>query len=253
MNQLSRSTTDLPLPTAAGFSNLATEIRLRAGEPLTTEGEILNAVYTVKSGRLKRFGLYKGQRYLRGLFGPGQCVGLQDLLAAGDGVEVRAHETTEAIDDVVVTVEPLDAVTAWLRQAPVAVVHALRESARVSRPERQLRKPLELLPVRARVAATLWILSEQHGRNEGGIRVLDLNLTREEVAHLAGTVYESVIRTLTSLKNEGVLDLNGRVIRVLKEDQLARIGQISIGETHVQDAISQDHSSSDNRAPQEAS
>lgn len=179
--------------------------------------------------------MYGKGDFLHGIAGPGDQLGLEDALRSG----ARFHrETLEAIGETVVTTTSAADVDAWLDAAPESLVGRLRGTLPSFQIERYLARPLDLLPVRERVAATLWILAFRHGRSgEAARRILDLNLTREEVAHLAGTVYESVIRTLTSLKKEGVLDLNGRVIRILNEDQLARIGQIVISDPHAKNTV----------------
>jgi CRP-like cAMP-binding protein len=218
------------------------ETRLRAGEVLVSAGSAFRGCIRVKSGKLKRIRHYEKGAFLHGIAGAGEELGWDDAL--GDGQ--RSHrETLEAIGETIVTITAVAEVDSWLQSVPERIVQILRGSVLELRRERYLARPMELLPVRARVAATLWLLALKHGRkaemaklpSEDGLRVLDLNLTREEVAHLAGTVYESVIRTLTSLKKEGVVDLNGRVIRILNEDQLARIGQIVISERHDENTV----------------
>ncbi len=82
------------------------------------------------------------------------------------------------------------------------------------------------MPVKARVAATLWQLMQAHGvRGADGV-CIDLDLTREEIAHLAGTVYESVIRMLTKFKKDGLIQLDGRRILIKDETLLARTAQV---------------------------
>lgn len=226
----------LPATNMLSPSSTASEIRLRSGEVLVRAGMPLLGVITVRSGRLKRCHRYGNQDFLVGLAGPGESVGWSEAL------ESRVHrETLQAIGETTVVVEPLARIEAWLATAPAAFIQTLRGANPAIRHEEYLRRPLDLMPVRARVAATLWLLALRHGaaaHDRPGVRIVNLGLTREEVAHLAGTVYESVIRTLTALKKEGVIDLEGRVIRILKEDQLARIGQIVVCETHDQNTVS---------------
>jgi CRP-like cAMP-binding protein len=210
------------------------ETRLRPGEVLVRAGSQFRGCIRVKSGRLKRIRHYAKGEFLSGIAGPGDELGWDEALKPGERLY---RETLEAVCETSVIITSRSDVDAWLEVAPNELVQLLRGVSSDLHHERYLARPLELLPVRARVAATLWLLALKHGRASEATRVLDLNLTREEVAHLAGTVYESVIRTLTSLKKEGVVDLNGRVIRILNEDQLARIGQIVISEPHDENTV----------------
>ncbi len=210
---------------------VATTNVLRHGEILVRAGDELTGVFTVRSGCLKRLRKYQKKDFLVSLVGKGELIGLEDFLRPASLGTVRYRDTFEAIGDVVVTAEPLSSLQIWWTNAPKSLGGF---SGATLRPELYLKRPLDLMPVRARVAATLWLLAQEHGRIDAISRTrrLDLGLTREEVAHLAGTVYESVIRTLTGLKRDGIIDLQGRSIQILKEDQLARAGQIVLGETN---------------------
>lgn len=231
-----------------------TEICLRGGEILVHAGDPLKGIVTVKSGRLKRYRVYQSRPFLAGLLKRSESTGLAEVLSGVDS----HRETLEAIGETVVTIQSVAECQAWTSRTPSSVLEALRGSTESFYFERYLKRPIELLPVRARVAATLWFLAKKHGRADGtpapnvASAVIDLDLTREEVAHLAGTVYESVIRTLTSLKKEGVIDINGRILRILNEDQLARVGQIVVGDGYDENTVSQNHSSSNDSSATKA-
>lgn len=66
--------------------------------------------------------------------------------------------------------------------------------------------------VRKRVASNLVHLHEQTQE--------PLHLLREDLAALAGTAKETLIRTLTDFKNEGLIEINDGQIVVLKPDRL---------------------------------
>lgn len=228
---------------------------LRPGEELVRCGDVHIGVVTVLRGRLKRKRNYVTGEYLVGIAGPGACLALDEVLdsTSPEGVQVIHRETLQSIGATEVRIDPLPTVQVWLRQVPKSLLSALRGHTGEPSVETVLKRPLELLPVRARVAATIWALKERHGEREGDAMVLNLDLTREEIAHLAGTVYESVIRMLTRLKKEGVLELDGRKIRILNEDQLARIGQVVIeDEGYDEKTDVKNHSSKINGSSQEA-
>lgn len=66
--------------------------------------------------------------------------------------------------------------------------------------------------VRRRVATALVKLAEQSGPA--------IQLLREDLAALAGTAKETLIRTLTDFKNEGMVDITDGVVTVLKLEKL---------------------------------
>ncbi|MDX2135110.1 MAG: response regulator [Saprospiraceae bacterium] len=69
--------------------------------------------------------------------------------------------------------------------------------------------------VRKRVATAIVHLFDQ-GYQE-------INLLREDLAAIAGTAKETVIRTLTDFKTEGLIDVSDGTIRVLKADRLRQM------------------------------
>ena len=58
---------------------------------------------------------------------------------------------------------------------------------------------------------------------EGFIR---LTLTREEIANLIGTATESAIRLISEFKNDGLIEVEGRNIKILNQDRLKKLGHV---------------------------
>jgi CRP-like cAMP-binding protein len=78
--------------------------------------------------------------------------------------------------------------------------------------------------VRERLAEVLLSLREDFGLDED--KVLQIHLTREELANLIGTATESVIRLLSEFKNDQLVGLQGRKIKILDEARLKRIANM---------------------------
>ena len=78
--------------------------------------------------------------------------------------------------------------------------------------------------VRERLAEILFLLDKKMGRDpEGFIR---LTLTREEIANLIGTATESAIRLISEFKNDGLIEVEGRNIKILNQDRLKKLGHV---------------------------
>ncbi|MCB0527788.1 MAG: response regulator [Saprospiraceae bacterium] len=69
--------------------------------------------------------------------------------------------------------------------------------------------------VRKRVATTLVQLYDQTQTN--------INLLREDLASLAGTAKETLIRTLTDFRNEGMIDIHDGIIEVKQPERLRHL------------------------------
>ena len=80
---------------------------------------------------------------------------------------------------------------------------------------------LAYAPVRQRVAQALVRLRKRYGgaaADDLGVRI-----SREDLATLVGTATESLIRTLTDLKEDGLIEVQGRDIRIKNLNGLERL------------------------------
>lgn len=75
--------------------------------------------------------------------------------------------------------------------------------------------------VRERLAELLLLLKESHGSQiEEKKTMIDLKLTREEMATMVGTASETVIRFISEFKNEGIIEQEGKKIVIIDEEKL---------------------------------
>lgn len=78
--------------------------------------------------------------------------------------------------------------------------------------------------VRERLAEILLQLKDEFGVNDEGL--VNIALTREELANIIGTATESVIRLLSEFKTEGIIELQGRKIKLLDLNKLKKISNV---------------------------
>ena len=69
--------------------------------------------------------------------------------------------------------------------------------------------------VRERLASTILMLKETYGLEGEGSDVIDIALSREDLANIVGTATETVIRLLSEFKSDGMIALEGKKIKVL--------------------------------------
>lgn len=69
--------------------------------------------------------------------------------------------------------------------------------------------------VRERLASTILMLKETYGMEGEGSDVIDIALSREDLANIVGTATETVIRLLSEFKSDGLIALEGKRIKVL--------------------------------------
>jgi CRP-like cAMP-binding protein len=76
--------------------------------------------------------------------------------------------------------------------------------------------------VRERVAGFLLLLSETHGVKSSAGTLINLKLTREELASIVGTATETVIRVISDFKKELFISQQSRFITILDTDGLIK-------------------------------
>ena len=73
--------------------------------------------------------------------------------------------------------------------------------------------------VRRKTAQTIILFSERLKRN----KLRQIRISRADLAAVAGIAQESLIRTLSKLKKEGLIEIEGRNIKVLDFEKLEAI------------------------------
>ena len=73
--------------------------------------------------------------------------------------------------------------------------------------------------VRKKVSESLLMLKDRYGK-EDHQDPFSFPISREDLAHIAGTATETLIRTLTDFKEEGILEIKGSTITIVNPEKL---------------------------------
>lgn len=79
--------------------------------------------------------------------------------------------------------------------------------------------------VRERLAEVLLKIEKTFGTDSQGF--INLSLTREEMSNIVGTATESVIRLLSEFKEDKLIDLSGRKIKILNRSHLQKLASMN--------------------------
>ena len=192
----------------------ARRTRLSRGEVLFHEGDRAEGVHLVESGKVAvRISTPDGAVVTVALLGPGSAVG--ELALLGD--DERRTATVQAVEPTVaLTLRRRD--FAELRRQHPSVTEFLVTSlaATVRRLDAQLVEALHL-PAEARIRRRLHALAEVYDR---GSEVVEVDLTQEELAQLAGTTRPTLNRVLKEEERRGTLRLGRGRIMILQREQL---------------------------------
>ncbi len=181
------------------------------------EGNHPQKLFFIKSGKVKTYiSNEEGKGLTIGLYTEGDFFGYTALLEGG-----TYKDTAEAIDDSVVAEIPIDEFENLLRYNADATKKFIQLLAKnIIEKEQQLLN-IAYNSLRKRVATALITLLKKYGKDENDI--FSINFSREDLANIAGTATESLIRTLSDFKAEKLIEIQGSKISVMNEKKLSEM------------------------------
>lgn len=193
----------------------------KKGQVIFHEGSHPFGVYCVNTGKVKLSHLGDdGKEQIIRLLREGDITGYRALLS-GD----RYGASAIALEDTHVCFIPKELfITVLKNDAGLAFEMMKLLSDELHRAELQLTH-LAQKPVRERLAETLLFIKETYGYEADGV-TLAVRFSREEIANLVGTATESTIRLLSEFRKDGIVELDGKKIKILKLKELVRTANL---------------------------
>lgn len=178
-------------------------------EVIYHEDDYANYLFFIIKGKVKciKTDLY-GKDFMNDLYGAGEFIGYMTLFNQGE-----YHETATAMEPTEVAVIPRqDFLTLINKNRDVAATFIKMLANNVQEKEKRLLQ-IAYAPVRERLAEAILKLDEKgYFQNEN---TNQMEISRFDLASIIGTAKESLIRTLSELKREGLVDTDGQEIRIL--------------------------------------
>lgn len=84
---------------------------------------------------------------------------------------------------------------------------------------------MAMKPVRERVAEALILLKDFYGTKEDKATI-DVTITREEMASIAGTSTETAVRLLSEFRKEKIIAISRKAIKILDHPRLFRLAHL---------------------------
>jgi CRP-like cAMP-binding protein len=194
----------------------AQEVRpFGAKEQLYKEGSYPKGVYFLVKGKVKTYKTHDlGKEYITSLHGDGDFFGYLALM------EGKPHgESAETIEKSEICFIPKEAFFKLVFSNPHVSKKFIQMLANnLADREGQLVR-LAYSSVRKRVADALVTLYRRYGKV--GEKEFSMDILRDDLASLAGTAKETLIRTLADFRGEGLVETDGRTVVVKNYDGLA--------------------------------
>ena len=197
-------------------------LKFNKGGIIFEDGEVPNGVYFLNKGtaKLSKQGVYGKDQILR-FIKEGDLIGYRSLLC-GEDFQAKA----EAMTEVEATFLPSNLFLQMLEVAPKFSFVMLQKIAFELGESSNTVTFLAQKTVRERLAEILLLLEQKLGTDPEGF--IKISLTREEIANIIGTATESAIRLISEFKQDKLIEVEGRNIKILNHEKLIRLGHVII-------------------------
>lgn len=207
---------DLPAEDLETLSSHKSCVTYKKGQNLFYEGTRPMGIFCINHGKVKVYKMgSNGKEQILFISKPGDFLGYRSLLseefygASATVIEQAAICFIPKSDFLVI----LNRNPSFFQKLMKAVCHELGTM------ESKLAQ-LAQKSVRERLATTIIMLKETYGMEGDGSDLIDIALSREDLANIVGTATETVIRLLSEFKTDGLIGLEGKKIKVLDTDKL---------------------------------
>lgn len=204
------------------FDKALQYLEFSKGETVFEDGESPKGVYFIEKGTLKlsKSGVYGKDQILR-FYKENDLTGYRSLLS-GENFQAKA----EAMTPMKVQFLPAD-VFLHLLEVDSKLSYAMLQKIAYELGESSNTVTfLAQKTVRERLAEILILLEQKLGTDPEGF--IKISLTREEIANLIGTATESAIRLISEFKQDDLIAVEGRNIKILNREKLIKLGHVIV-------------------------
>ncbi|MDI3319443.1 Crp/Fnr family transcriptional regulator [Pinibacter soli] len=196
-----------------------TEKVYKLSEVIFWEGAYPSGIFYIKEGKVKKYKLDKdGREHIIYVANAGELLGYHAILS-----EDRYPDSAAALEETRIAFIPKEDFLKTLQHSGVLNGRLLKN---LSHEFAVLANSLSMFAkssVRERLALQLIILREKYKVNFQPGMPVAINMSRDDLASLVGTARENVVRLLSDLKEEKIVETKGRTITVLDVQKLIKI------------------------------
>jgi CRP/FNR family transcriptional regulator, nitrogen oxide reductase regulator len=219
------------LPVFAGLSerdwdkvtDLFSERQYQRDDYIFLEGEAPEALYVVRSGKVKvvRHST-DGKDVVLRVVGPGQLLG---SVAVFDGGGYPG--TAQAIEECVMLVVSRNDCLTLVTRFPVFALTVINDMGIRLRSSAEQIRSLAVERVEQRIARTLLKLGMSAGVDTADGRVIEMPLTRQDVADMTGTTVETAIRVMSKFRRLEIIRTRRGKVVLVDIDALQEVAEAS--------------------------
>lgn len=193
--------------------------RYKKKQSVYSEGNHPVSLFYILKGKVKIFKTNENAKELvTDLFGTGDFFGYVALLE-----DTPYKDSAEALEETELALIPRQEFNELMqsnKEAAQKFIHLLAEN--ISEKENHL-LGLAYHSLRQKVAEALLLLQSKYRKSKSKDDKIVIDITRDNLATIAGTATESLIRTLTDFRSEKLIDIDGGLITIINQMGLEKL------------------------------
>ncbi len=204
------------------LERLMKPLEVEPGEIVFQEGAPPAGLYIICQGKVKlvKHSPDKAKKQLLKLLGPGELLGEESLFA---GEPYIAHART--LEKTTLRLIEKRDFWGFLERHPAVALKLIEKLARELEAFQSKLVETAYLGSEERLARLLLLMADKYGLKQNGGLVLDLQLSRAELAEMAGICPETAMRILSRFKADKFINFEGRRIIVLDPEKLRELAE----------------------------
>lgn len=211
----------LSLPALEAVNRRFVEKGYQPGERIYTAGDPAERLFVVADGKVKLFQHAAGGRsVLLDILTSGEFFGNLATLGVAAYADTAQAQTTTCVLSI-----RSDDYRQVLDDHPELALKTLGIMAERLNAANQRVLQLSSMPVDQRIAFTLLDLGRKHGRKQDTNLLIDVPLSRDDLAEMTGATTETVSRVMSQLQSRGILESGRQWVAITDQGQLESLAQ----------------------------
>jgi CRP/FNR family cyclic AMP-dependent transcriptional regulator len=210
---------DLSINELEVIAPLFVERNYKKGTILFFEADIGEEFYLIETGVVKIYRIDYAKEIILALFRDGDFFGEMSLIQKG----LTRSATAETLETSTIYTLVRSEFYQFLERSPKLSLRLLQVTMDRLRKANEQIYDLTFLDVRMRIIKVVCRLAEEHGIQKNDSLMINMKLTHQQLANLAGTVRESVTKVLHELQEDQIITIQKKMIYINKMDALKRL------------------------------
>jgi CRP-like cAMP-binding protein len=200
--------TNFPAEDYAEMTRYAREEKYKKGQTIFREGGIPTGIYYILEGKVKKYKVDNFEKeQIIYVANAGELIGYHAVLSSE-----RYPDSATALEACIVLFIPKED---FLKVQEHSALLSTRLLKMLSHEFTVLSNSITIFaqrPVRERLAITLIVLREKFKKGNPEGQPILINMSRDDIANMAGTTRENVVRLLREFKDDKLVETQGRKI-----------------------------------------